>query len=157
MCGLGLASQWYLCLIPSWDSVRQQGREWNLSLSLSPSGDSWKWWLQGQVPGTELAYVLAVGTAAIKSSSWCERSTKCSLVAAELSSPDQLCCTAHSAVPGSSASSLVLQPFQPLQGSPVPLFCRALHSQCLGPTTGNPHQLTCGVACIRHIDFGDKT
>lgn len=63
--------------------VRQQGREWKLSLSLSPplplslslSGDSWKWWLQGQVPGTELVYILAVGTAAIKSSSWCKRST----------------------------------------------------------------------------------
>lgn len=43
--------------------------------AFSTSGDSWKWWLQGQVPGTELAHVLAVGTAAIKSSSWCEKST----------------------------------------------------------------------------------
>lgn len=43
--------------------------------AFSTSGDSWKWWLQGQAPGTELAYVLAVGIAAIKSSSWCEKST----------------------------------------------------------------------------------
>lgn len=127
MCGLGLAGQWHLCPIPSWDLMRQQGREgkyaWSLFFSLSGAG--WKWWLQGRVPGTELSYVLAVGEAAMKSSSWCEKSTSCSLVTVEFSSPVQFYCAAYGAVPGSSASSLVLQLFQPFRDNPSPSFLQS--------------------------------
>ena len=85
-----------------------------LSLSLSLSGGGWKWWLQGRVPGTELAYILAVQAAAIKSSCWHGRSIEGSLVAAEASSPGQSCSAAYGHVPGSSASNMNLQPFPPL-------------------------------------------
>lgn len=72
MCGLGLASQWYLVSNSNLGPSEATGKE---KEAFSTSGDSWKWWLQGQVPGTELAYVLAAGVAAIQSSSWCEKST----------------------------------------------------------------------------------
>ena len=42
VCGLGTASQMHLRLVPSWDLVMQEGREWKcvrtLSLVLAESG-----------------------------------------------------------------------------------------------------------------------
>lgn len=130
----------YLCLLPSWDLVMQEGRECKCSLSLSV----WLW----------------LEVVAARSSSWHRTGVRsgsgssCSkielLMRKEYLGPlggnrgfltRQLCWAADAPVPGSSASSLaLLWPLQPLQ---VPqslpnalLFCSALCSQYRGLPLG---------------------
>lgn len=116
----------HLRLVPSWDLVMQEGREWKcaraLSLVLAESGAarSSSWHSNGVCSGS--------GSSCNKIKFLARTEYLGLLVATEVFSPDQLCCAPFGTVPGSWASRLVLQPFQPLLKSLCPflmLFCSA--------------------------------